>query len=157
MSWQGNQETRPSGPRRYEQPARHAPHPPSGQSGTVRAGLVLLILATAVLSACSQESGDPQASTEQRESLCDALVEWRQESLADLGDGDPMDPETYNTATAEFYMSLRRFLPPSIQNDIEVVTNFAGDDLRNAPDGTQDAAVRVGTYLHEQCGELRAT
>lgn len=36
MSWQGNIETRPSGPRRYEQPSRRASHPPSGQYERVR-------------------------------------------------------------------------------------------------------------------------
>ena len=77
----------------------------------------------------------------------------REESLADLGDGDPLDPNEYNSAVDDLYLRLRELVPPSVQNDIELVARSPGDDLRDAPDEVRGAAVRVGSYFNQQCGD----
>lgn len=119
-----------------------------------------------VLSACTDGApSDAAASDAQTKRLCGALVTWREEGLDDITDvstgqtftDDDLAEEVAaaNARAKEFYLSLSEFVPPSIQEDIELVAEgaFAEDDLRDTTDEVQEAAVRVGSYFDEHCGE----
>ena len=116
-------------------------------------GLVLAVLLAVLMPACTDGADDSMPSAEDTEELCQELETMREESLADLGDGDPLDPNEYDAAVEDFYLSLREFVPPSIQNEMELVANSSDDDLRDAPEEVRDAAVRVSVYFNQQCGD----
>jgi hypothetical protein len=115
-------------------------------------GLAISFLFAAAMAACSDSDGS-MPSAEDTEELCQELKTMREESLAELGDGDPLDPNEYSSAVDDFYLRLREFVPPSVRDDIELVANAPGDDLRDAPEEIRDAAVRVGSYFNQQCGD----
>jgi len=105
------------------------------------------------LSACGDDSGEAAPTPGQTDALCDALRTFRQEALADLGDGDTMDPAEFNASVGDFYLSLREFVPSTIRRDLELVATAASDEPQEPTEDEMEAGVRTGTYFRERCGE----